>query len=244
MSARLELADEELKLLVGQNIRAIREMRGLSGAELAALVGKYEFTPKGREKGKRGYIYKLEKKGTLSPTVLKPIADALGVPYMAFFNDRLYSLRNMCDMLAQLAFICNADVRPLEGGGLALCIPDKPLEYTSLFTTGTTDNIATICILNFLKNIQDILPLENKLKEEETTLLSDDVQKIVEKAIEESTTINYADRPLEQHADSMKNSRLQQFIMETPNKNGVQIRNEQLDKMNELDNIYKRGKKE
>lgn len=244
MPAKLESTDEELKLLVARNIREIRKMRGLSQTDLAAMIGRYDPLYEERKKGDRKYIERLEREGTLSPRKLKPIANALGVPYMAFFNDRLYSLRNMCDMLAQLAFICNADVRPLEGGGLALCIPDKPLEYTSLFTTGTTDNIATICILNFLKNIRDILPLENKLKEEETTLLSDDVQKIIEKAIEESTTINYADRPLEQHADSMNNSRLQQFIMETPNKNGVQIRNEQLDKMNELDNIYKRGKKE
>lgn len=238
MPAKLEPTDKELKALVARNIREIREMRNLSGARLAAMIGRYKFTPKGKKIGNGKYILDLERKGTLSPTVLKPIANALGVPYMAFFNDRLYSLRNMCDMLAQLAFICNASIKPLEGGGLALCIPNKPLKYTSLLTTGTTDNLATICILNFLKNIQGILPLENKLKEKETTLLSNDVQKIINKAIEESTIINYADKPLEKHADSMKNSRLNQFIMEMPNKSGVQIRNEQLDKLNELDEIY------
>lgn len=180
------------------------------------------------------YIRNIEKRGTLDCAVLASIADALGVSIISLFTSPVYSLRNMGDMLAQLAFVCKADVKKIDGG-YAFCVYHRPMKEVGLASSGTEDDIATMCLLRYLEKLSWILPFEKHFS-------NDDFNKYSEKAgnmLRESAVIDFSDRPLDRHRENMKNSRLQESILELPNKTGQKILESEIQKERELDEIYK-----
>lgn len=149
MGRSLTAKEKELKEVVGTNVKRLRRSKGLSQAKLAMMIGKGR---EGYDNGGTGhYIRNIEKRGTLDCAVLASIADALGVSIIALFTSPIYSLRNMGDMLAQLAFICKADVKKIDGG-YAFCVYHRPMKEVGLASSGTEDDIATMCLLRYLKN--------------------------------------------------------------------------------------------
>lgn len=232
MGRSLTTKEKELKEIVGANVKRLRLSKGLSQAALARMIGK------GRENYDNGgaghYIRNIEKRGTLDCAVLASIADALGVSIIALFTSPIYSLRNMGDMLAQLAFVCKADVREIDGG-YAFCVFHRPMKEVGLASSGTEDDIATMCLLRYLEKLSWILPFEKHFS-------NDDFNKYSEKAgnmLRESAVIDFSDRPLDRHRENMKNSRLQESILELPDKTGQKILESEIQKERELDEIYK-----
>ncbi len=232
MGRSLTTKEKELKEIVGANVKRLRLSKGLSQAALARMIGK------GRENYDNGgaghYIRNIEKSGTLDCAVLASIADALGVSIIALFTSPIYSLRNMGDMLAQLAFVCKADVREIKGG-YAFCVYHRPMKEVGLASSGTEDDIATMCLLRYLEKLSWILPFEKHFS-------NDDFNKYSEKAgnmLRESSVIDFSDRPLDRHFENMKNSRLQESILELPNETGQKILESEIQKEKELDDIYK-----
>ena len=232
MGRSLTTKEKELKEIVGANVKRLRLSKGLSQAALARMIGK------GRENYDNGgaghYIRNIEKRGTLDCAVLASIADALGVSIIALFTSPIYSLRNMGDMLAQLAFVCKADVREIDGG-YAFCVYHRPMKEVGLASSGTEDDIATMCLLRYLEKLSWILPFEKHFS-------NDDFNKYSEKAgnmLRESTVIDFSDRPLDRHRENMKNSRLQEAILELPDKTGQKILESEIQKERELDEMYK-----
>ena len=232
MGRSLTTKEKELKEIVGANVKRLRLSKGLSQAALARMIGK------GRENYDNGgaghYIRNIEKSGTLDCAVLASIADALGVSIIALFTSPIYSLRNMGDMLAQLAFVCKADVREIKGG-YAFCVYHRPMKEVGLASSGTEDDIATMCLLRYLEKLSWILPFEKHFS-------NDDFNKYSEKAgnmLRESAVIDFSDRPLDRHFENMKNSRLQESILELPNETGQKILESEIQKEKELDDIYK-----
>lgn len=153
---------------------------------------------------------------------------------IALFTSPIYSLRNMGDMLAQLAFVCKADVRKIKGG-YAFCVYHRPMKEMGLASNGTEDDIATMCLLRYLEKLSWILPFEKHFS-------NDDFNKYSEKAgnmLRESAVIDFSDRPLDRHRENMKNSRLQESILELPDKTGQKILESEIQKERELDEIYK-----
>ena len=57
--------------------------------------------------------------------------------------------------------------------------------------------------------------------------------------LRESAVIDFSDRPLDRHSENMKNSRLQESILELPNETGQKILESEIQKEKELDDIYK-----
>ena len=232
MGRSLTTKEKELKEIVGANVKRLRLSKGLSQAALARMIGK------GRENYDNGgaghYIRNIEKSGTLDCAVLASIADALGVSIIALFTSPIYSLRNMGDMLAQLAFVCKADVREIKGG-YAFCVYHRPMKEVGLASSGTEDDIATMCLLRYLEKLSWILPFEKHFS-------NDDFNKYSEKAgnmLRESSVIDFSDRPLDRHFENMKTSRLQESILELPNETGQKILESEIQKEKELDDIYK-----
>ncbi len=232
MGRSLTVKEKELKKIVGERIKWYREQRRISQAKLATMIGKgRDYWDNG---GAGGFIRKVEKEGTLDVTLLKTIGDALGIPFFSFFDSPLYSLRNMGDMLAQLAFICRADVKKIDGG-YAFCVYHRPMKEVGLASSGTEDDIATMCLLRYLEKLSWILPFEKHFS-------NDDFNKYSEKAgnmLRESAVIDFSDRPLDRHRENMKNSRLQESILELPDKTGQKILESEIQKERELDEIYK-----
>lgn len=232
MGRSLTTQEKELKEIVGANVKRLRLSKGLSQAALARMIGK------GRENYDNGgaghYIRNIEKRGTLDCAVLASIAGALGVSIISLFTSPVYSLRNMGDMLAQLAFVCKADVKKIDGG-YAFCVYHRPLKKVMLASNGTEDDIATMCLLRYLEKLSWILPFEQHFS-------NDDFNKYSEKAgnmLRESAVIDFSDRPLDRHFENMKNSRLQESILELPNETGQKILESEIQKEKELDDIYK-----
>lgn len=230
MGRSLTTKEKELKEVVGANVRRLRRSKGLSQAKLAMMIGKGR---EGYDNGGPGhYIRNIEKRGTLDCAVLASIADALGVSIIALFTSPIYSLRNMGDMLAQLAFICKADVKKIDGG-YAFCVYHRPMKEVGLASSGTEDDIATMCLLRYLEKLSWILPFEKHFS-------NDDFNKYSEKAgnmLRESSVIDFSDRPLDRHFENMKNSRLQESILELPNKTGQKILESEIQKERELDEM-------
>lgn len=232
MGRSLTTQEKELKEIVGANVKRLRLSKGLSQAALARMIGK------GRENYDNGgaghYIRNIEKRGTLDCAVLASIAGALGVSIISLFTSPVYSLRNMGDMLAQLAFVCKADVKKIDGG-YAFCVYHRPLKEVMLASNGMEDDIATMCLLRYLEKLSWILPFEQHFS-------NDDFNKYSEKAgnmLRESAVIDFSDRPLDRHFENMKNSRLQESILELPNETGQKILESEIQKEKELDDIYK-----
>ena len=232
MGRSLTTQEKELKEIVGANVKRLRRSKGLSQAALARMIGK------GRENYDNGgaghYIRNIEKRGTLDCAVLASIAGALGVSIISLFTSPVYSLRNMGDMLAQLAFVCKADVKKIDGG-YAFCVYHRPLKEVMLASNGTEDDIATMCLLRYLEKLSWILPFEQHFS-------NDDFNKYSEKAgnmLRESAVIDFSDRPLDRHFENMKNSRLQESILELPNETGQKILESEIQKEKKLDDIYK-----
>ncbi len=232
MGRSLTTKEKELKEIVGANVKRLRLSKGLSQAALARMIGKGR---KNYDNGGAGhYIRNIEKSGTLDCAVLASIADALGVSIIALFTSPIYSLRNMGDMLAQLAFVCKADVREIKGG-YAFCVYHRPMKEVGLASSGTEDDIATMCLLRYLEKLSWILPFEKHFS-------NDDFNKYSEKAgnmLRESSVIDFSDRSLDRHFENMKNSRLQESILELPNETGQKILESEIQKEKELDDIYK-----
>lgn len=232
MGRSLTTKEKELKEIVGANVKRLRLSKGLSQAALARMIGKGR---EGYDNGGTGhYIRNIEKRGTLDCAVLASIADALGVPIISLFTSPVYSLRNMGDMLAQLAFVCKADVKKIDGG-YAFCVYHRPMKEVRLASNGTEDDIATMCLLRYLEKLSWILPFEQHFS-------NDDFNKYSEKAgnmLRESAVIDFSDRPLDRHFENMKNSRLQESILELPDKTGQKILESEIQKEKELDDIYK-----
>lgn len=232
MGRSLTAKEKELKEVVGTNVKRLRRSKGLSQAKLAMMIGKGR---EGYDNGGTGhYIRNIEKRGTLDCAVLASIADALGVSIIALFTSPIYSLRNMGDMLAQLAFVCKADVRKIKGG-YAFCVYHRPMKEVGLASSGTEDDIATMCLLRYLEKLSWILPFEQHFS-------NDDFNKYSEKAgnmLRESAVIDFSDRSLDRHRENMKNSRLQESIWELPDKTGQKILESEIQKEKELDEIYK-----
>lgn len=232
MGRSLTTKEKELKEVVGANVRRLRISKHLSQAKLAMMIGKGR---EGYDNGGTGhYIRNIEKRGTLDCAVLASIADALGVSIIALFTSPIYSLRNMGDMLAQLAFICKADVKKIDGG-YAFCVYHRPMKEVGLASSGTEDDIATMCLLRYLEKLSWILPFEKHFS-------NDDFNKYSEKAgnmLRESSVIDFSDRLLDRHFENMKNSRLQEAILELPNKTGQKILESEIQKERELDEMYK-----
>lgn len=239
MGKPLTEEEKELKKIVGGRVRWYREQRGISQAKLATMIGEgRNYWDNG---GAGGYIRKVEKEGTLNDALLKRIGDALGIPPISFFDSPLYSLRNMGDMLAQLAFICKADVKKIDGG-YAFCVYHRPVNSILFRSNGVDDDIATDCILRFLEKLSLILPLESHCFSNEghfSPAETEQYRDFVEKALKESTMIDISNLALERHSENMKNQRLAAAIMELPAKTGAKLLTEQLEKEKELDEIYK-----
>ena len=232
MARSLTTKEKELKEVVGANVRRLRISKHLSQAKLAMMIGKGR---EGYDNGGPGhYIRNIEKRGTLDCAVLASIADALGVSIISLFTSPVYSLRNMGDMLAQLAFVCKADVKKIDGG-YAFCVYHRPMKEVGLASSGTEDDIATMCLLRYLEKLSWILPFEKHFS-------NDDFNKYSEKAgnmLRESTVIDFSDGPLDRHHENMKNSRLQESILELPDKTAQKILESKIQKERELDEMYK-----
>lgn len=239
MGRSLTVKEKGLKKIVGGRIKLYREQRRISQAKLATMIGKgRDYWDNG---GAGGFIRKVEKEGTLDVTLLKTIGDALGIPLFSFFDIPLYSLRNMGDMLAQLAFICRADVKKIDGG-YAFCVYHRPMKSILSRSNGVDDDIATYCILRFLEKLSWILPLESHYFPNEgrfSPAETEQYRDFVENALKESTMIDYSNLVLGRHSENMKNQRLTEAIMELPAKTGDGLLTEQRKKENELDEIYK-----
>lgn len=250
MNISLTKSDEELKRVIGTNIKKYRQLREMNQTDLAKKIRRYNPDD---PQSSISNISRLEREGTTSIQTLNLVADALDIPiYALLVGKKNYTVRNMCDILAQLAFICKADITPLDNGDVNICIHHRKVRELFPSSGVLDDDIVTTFILRFLENLGPIVEAEKKdpdtlgifpnvytSSNETEKARRAHIQAIkehVQALIDTAGVVDLGNYTVENHMESMNNIKLQNAILMTPSDTGPALMKKEYERIKEAIN--------